>query len=311
MIDAYVSVIMPVFNRVSLVSRAIDSVLAQTYKDFEIILVNDGSTDGTGSVLDGYAHNYPCTIKVIHQKRTGQVIARNRAINLASGKYIAFLDSDDLWLPQKLSHQLLLFKKNIGLVYSGIFEIDQNEKIIRKILPQKKMRGNIFYRLLEKNTITGGTVVITREALEKIGVFDPNLKVAENWDLWIRISRDFLVDFVNEPLVKYLKHEGNMSSDVTLMQQGSKAIYDKHLPKTSKDFKMRNAQSRANAYLHYCFGVFAFGNKDYVLARKEFLTCWKYSLFYRDTLLRYFRTYVGIKGNAFISSLRNHTYIFR
>jgi glycosyltransferase involved in cell wall biosynthesis len=301
--DGLVSVIIPVFNRKALVARAIDSVLAQTYQDLEVVLIDDGSTDGSGAVLDEYTIKHPGRVKVIHQKNAGQVVARNNGIKVAIGKYIAFLDSDDTWLPHKLDRQIPLFQKNVGLVYAGIFEVDGKEKIVQEVRPEKKMRGNIFYQLLEKNAMTGGSVVVTRESLDRVGLFDEKLKAAENWDLWIRISKHFLVDFVDEPLIKYLKHDGNMSSDMNLMQKASMSIYAKHLSEVVGDERLKKAKARAYAYLHYCNGVAASGKGNYVEARREFLACWNYSPFYHDTVSRFFRTFLGRKGNALLSQL--------
>jgi hypothetical protein len=304
--DGFVSVIIPVYNREFLVARAIESVLSQTYKKLEVVLVDDGSTDGTGAVLDRYADRYQGKVRVVHQDRSGQVIARNNGIGIATGAYIAFLDSDDTWLPEKLGCQIPLFQKDIGLVYAGIFEVGQNGQVLRVVLPEKKMRGYVYHRLLEKNAITGGSVVVTREALDRVGLFDEKLRAAENWDLWIRISKHFLVDFVNEPLVTYFRHKGNMSSDMELMQNAAIFIYEKHLAGPIVDPRLKKARSRANAYLHYCNGVVAFGKRDYAMARKEFVTCWRHSHFYRDTAVRYFRTFLGKRGNSLISSLRKN-----
>ncbi|MGA7493603.1 MAG: glycosyltransferase family A protein [Syntrophobacteraceae bacterium] len=143
-VDGRVSVIIPVFNREFLAGQAIHSVLAQTYRNFEIVLIDDGSNDGTGAVLDGYAAGHPGTVTVLHQQNAGQAVARNNGINAATGTYIAFLDSDDTWLPQKLARQIPLFGKNTEFVYSGIFEVDRKGCVIREVRPEKNMRGCIL-----------------------------------------------------------------------------------------------------------------------------------------------------------------------
>lgn len=303
-VSGLVSVIVPVYNRESLVQITIESILAQTYLNIEIVLVDDGSTDNSGKVLDEYAARFPDKIKVIHQQNTGQVIARNNGIEVSTGEYIAFLDSDDTWLPQKLEKQIPLFVDDVGLVYSGIYEVDDNGNILKTVLPEKNMRGNIYYRLLVKNAMTGGTVVVKRNVLDDVGLFDQQLQAAENWDLWIRISQQYTVDYVSEPLVRYLKHEGNMSADSSFMTSATKDIYRKHIPDNSDDPRLKNARVQAYAYLHYCAGVFAFGKKDYNLARREFLTCWFYVPLYKDSLLRFLRSFLGGRGNEVLSKLR-------
>lgn len=114
-----VSVIVPVYNRGNLVSETIDSILMQSYEKYEVILINDGSSDDSLSILRDYEQRFPEKIRVIDQQNQGQIIARNNGIKVARGQYIAFLDSDDLWKKDKLERQIPLFKQGVGLVYSG------------------------------------------------------------------------------------------------------------------------------------------------------------------------------------------------
>jgi glycosyltransferase involved in cell wall biosynthesis len=302
--DKLVSVIMPVYNRRHLVGAAADSVLQQTYQEVELVMINDGSTDGSNEVLDDYAARYPGRVKVIHQANAGQVVARNNGIAAAKGRYIAFLDSDDTWLSDKLERQMPLFSEGVGLVYSGIYEIDPDGRVLREVKPEAAMRGNIYHRLLVRNAMTGGSVVVTREALNRVGLFDEALRAAENWDLWIRIARDYHVDFVAAPLVRYLKHEGNISADAGFMSKASEQVNAKHLTGVGEDPAMKKARDQAYAYLHYSSGVFAFGRQNYALARREFRSCWRFVPLYRDSALRYLRSFLGRKGNAYLASLR-------
>lgn len=299
-----VSVIMPVYNRQNLVSASVDSVLQQTYSPVELILINDGSTDDTAKVLDGYAERYPEQIKVIHQQNTGQVVARNNGITLAKGEYVAFLDSDDTWLADKLLKQMPLFQSGVGLVYSGIYEVAEDGHVLSEIIPPIDMRGDIFYKLLVKNGMTGGSVVISHEALDDVGLFDANLKAAENWDLWIRITKKYKADFIAEPLVCYLRHQGNMSADSDMMSMATKFIYEKHIPETTNDQRLQHARSQAYAYLHYSAGIVAFGRGDYGAARREFNLCWQYVPRYKDSIERYFRCFLGRRVNLIFSYLR-------
>src|SRR5690554_2314431 len=117
--NALVSVIVPVYNRAHLVKETIDSILSQTYKPVEIILINDGSTDNSLSVLKNYERKFPEQVRIIDQENQGQIVARNNGIGIAQGEYIAFLDSDDVWIDDKLERQIPLFETGVGLVYSG------------------------------------------------------------------------------------------------------------------------------------------------------------------------------------------------
>jgi len=299
-----VSVIVPVYNRENLIGRTIDSILAQTYPDIEVIAINDGSTDGSLEVLKAYADSHPEKVVIIDQQNTGQVQARNNGIKHARGEYIAFLDSDDTWEPHKLAKQLSLFKGDIGLVYCGIHEVDPNGKVLHTVPCEQGLRGNIYQQLLVKNRMTGGTVVVSRIALESVGLFDESFLAAENWDLWIRIARLFHVEYVDEPLLNYLKHPGNMSSNSGKMSQASWAILQKHLPPSSKRGKLRQAYFQAYAHYYYNQALVHFSKGDYSEARKEILRCWRYRPLYRDSAVRMLRSLLGKKANQVIAACR-------
>lgn len=296
-----VSVIVPVFNREYMVSKTLDSILLQIYPHVEIVVINDGSTDNSLLVLSEYAKRYPGKIIVIDQENAGQVRARNKGIEVARGEYIAFLDSDDTWVQDKLSQQIPLFEGKIGLTYSGVHEVDLNGRITSTVLPEVGIRGDIYRQLLIKNRMTGGSVVVTRRALNKVGVFDESFRAAENWDLWIRVSREFEVDYVDKPLVYYLKHPGNMSHDNLRMVQGAWNILQKHLPVIPENNNLKASYQEAYANYYYNMGVQYFGKYEFVKAREMFFQCWVYKPIYRDSLIRTCRTFLGEKFNSFLS----------
>lgn len=304
-VEGLVSVIVPVYNRADIVSRTIESILAQSYQNFEVIAVNDGSSDASLDVLNSYALSHPGKVVVLNQQNTGQARARNNGIKLSKGEFIAFLDSDDTWEKDKLSLQMPLFKKKVGLVYCGIYEVDSQNNKLKSVLCEPGMRGNVYKRLLVKNRMTGGSVVVSREALNKAGFFDVTLDAAENWDLWIRISREFLVDYIDLPLVNYLRHPGNMSCDMERMSRSSWAVLQKHLPPDEKKGVLATAYDEAYANYFYNIGVLSFSHGDYQRARSMFRQCWNYHLFYRDSLLRMFRVVLGGKVNRAISNFKS------
>ncbi|CAH2031400.1 glycosyltransferase [Trichlorobacter ammonificans] len=299
-----VSVIVPVYNRAHLVGATLDSILAQTYRNIEVIAVNDGSTDGSLEVLQGYAERHPGRVRVIDQPNSGQVRARNAGIRQARGEFIAFLDSDDTWAPEKLSAQLPLFSPGVGLVYCAIHEVDPEGRVIRTVAGEPGMRGDIYRHLLVRNRMTGGSVVVTRRALDRAGLFDESLPAAENWDLWIRIARDFTVEYLDRPLVRYLRHPGNLSADNERMALATLAVLQKHL---SVDPGGELARTRTLAYatFHYNRAVVQFSAGNYRQARRSFLSCWHYRPFYRDSVLRMLRSLLGRNLNRLLACLKS------
>jgi GT2 family glycosyltransferase len=207
-----VSVIIPTYNRAYLVSQAIESVLAQTYTSYEIIVINDGSPDNTKEVLDKYADK----ITALHQENQGVAAARNAGLKVAVGRYIAFLDDDDLWLPNKLEKQIAYLESNpnIGLVYSDMFCFDENG-----VLPHTWSQANPTppvqecWILFVRNFIPMPSVVVRRECLNQIGLFDNTVIPCEDYDMWLRLIEKFPVHFLNEPLVRYRRSPDSLQKN--------------------------------------------------------------------------------------------------
>lgn len=298
-----VSVIIPVYNRSELVKKAIDSVLSQIYKNIEIVVVNDGSTDDTLDVILDYERNYPHRMVIINQDNQGQVVARNRGISESSGKVIAFLDSDDEWLPEKIAKQVPLLTGNVHLVYSGINEVDGDGVILKTVLCDLKIKGDISKYLLVKNRMTGGSVIVTRKALEAVGLFDPKLKAAENWDLWLRISKLYWVDFVNEPMVNYRRHDGNMSGDSELMLNAVKIMLDKHVKNNRKAIG-DEIYNQAYANYYYLNGIVCMADYSCAGARAYYLQANSFCPGYLDVRQRVYRTYLGKTVNRGLAVLK-------
>ena len=212
-----VSVIIPIYNAEKFISETIESVVAQTYPDWEIIAVDDGSTDKTPEILKEYAKKLPKKVRVITQKNSGVSTARNNAIAVAKGGHVAFLDHDDLWMPEKLEKQVKLLDsdKKLGLVYSDCDMIDHEGRLKKGSLVRGKMfRGNVFNELLCANFIPLLTAVVKKGVLDEVGAFDPKYKIAEEYDLFLRIAERYPIDFVEQPLAKYRVHGGRASRNV-------------------------------------------------------------------------------------------------
>lgn len=299
-----VSVIVPVYDRAHLVAETIESILIQTYQPVEIILINDGSKDDTLSVLREYKRRFPSQIRVIDQPNQGQIIAKNNGIKIARGNYIAFLDSDDLWMEDKLERQIPFFEPGVGLVYSGTEIIDEEGQTLRVDLADETISGNIYPQLLVKNRMTGGTVVVTAESLNQVGLFSSDFKAAENWDLWLRICKAYSARVVRDPLVKYRIHSQNMSGDGQLMLRAKLQIIQKHCDLHSKDAVVAHYSRLAHADYHYRAGLNFFAAAQYPLARNAFISVLGFSFFYEDTWLRLFRSFLGAPGNRLLRVLK-------
>jgi hypothetical protein len=197
-----VSVVIPTYNRAQTIGRAVDSVLAQTYSDLEVIVVDDGSTDDTRQVLARYGD----AIRYLYQENQERRVARNNGIRHACGEYIAFLDSDDLWLPDKLRRQVALLDQNpqVGLVYGQMFPIDPDGtwhlRATRCTGWGQPGPAMIFEQLVMRNLIPTPTVVARKRCFDHVGGFDPSLTCSEDWDLWLRIALHYEIAFMPEPL---------------------------------------------------------------------------------------------------------------
>lgn len=217
-----VSVIIPVYNSAKYITDAIDSVLAQTYKNYEIIIVNDGSTDSTAEVVKKYLRSQildhrPQAIRYVYQENKGPSAARNRGIKEAKGEYIAFLDSDDVWLPEKIELQMaeILKSPSLGLITCGEINVNLINSTEEYSYGLRGLnRNKALNLLLLKNIIHGGSpVLIRKECLDRVGLFDEKLQVAEDWDLWLRICRHYDFKGIDKPLVKILIRENSQCSD--------------------------------------------------------------------------------------------------
>jgi GT2 family glycosyltransferase len=193
-----VSVIIPTYNRWPMIAEAVESVLEQAYRSFEVIVVDDGSTDGTKERLKKYGSS----VVVISRQRSGVAASRNYGIRIAQGRYMAFLDSDDLWLPQKLTIQTSFMEQHPEV------KICQTEEIwIRhgaKVNPKAKHAkpsGDIFRRSLDLCLVSPSAVMMMRDLLDQFGGFDESFPVCEDYDLWLRIAKEHAIPLIPEPLV--------------------------------------------------------------------------------------------------------------
>jgi len=204
-----VSVVIPVFNRLSFVQKAIDSVLAQSYSPKEIIVVDDGSSEDICSLEKKYKN-----IKIIsYQPNKGVSFARNTGIKKASCEWIAFLDSDDIWHKDKLQEQVFFHKQNTNIKISQTQEIwIRNNIEIKQPKTQNKPHLDLFLPSLQRCLITPSSVMINKSVFDDVGVFDENMDVCEDYDLWLRIAKKYQIGLIDKKLItKYGGHSDQLS----------------------------------------------------------------------------------------------------
>lgn len=222
-----VSIIIPTYNRALLLQKAIQSVLDQTFQDFEIIVVDNYSEDNTIEDVKSFKDE---RIKIINIRNNGIIAkSRNRGLKESRGDYIAFLDSDDMWLPEKLELQVeyLRERPEYHLVYSNTWIINENG--VRKGLFLKSeyfKEGEIFDELVKSNFIPQLTVLMKREVFENIGFLneDPSLRAVEDYEYWLRVALRYKIGFVKEPLAMYRVHSGGASHTVNGTKLSQKAL---------------------------------------------------------------------------------------
>jgi len=200
-----ITIIIPAYNSAAFIGEALRSVFNQTYTDFEVVIVNDGSTDDIRGALEPYIDR----VRYFRQENQGPAQARNRAIEEAGGEYIAFLDADDLWEPEKLAKQIREFERNpeLGMIITENSLFDERG-IFRHTVGKREylMKGDIPQNIFLKSGVVTPTVMVRREVLDQVGVFEQQLRIAEDDNLWIRIAANYPVALIDEPLVKVRDH---------------------------------------------------------------------------------------------------------
>lgn len=298
-----VSIIIPAYNSALFIKRALDSVLSQTWADWELLVVDDCSTDGTADIVASYAQK-DTRIRLLHtEKNSGApALPKNIGIENARGEYIAFLDHDDEWLPMKLEKQLQVFENSkdekLGLVSCYIYIRDNETGKIKS--KRKNFQKKINNALLQYNfLVTSSCIVVKKEVFEKIGKFDINFSVSDDWDMWLRIIKNgYRVTVEPSYLVNYFTHDKNLSGSSNIDKQFEefKILKDKN---NEEPFKMKE---------HWFLSYYYFVKKQYKLSRKyywELLFFTKVSFCVRFKIFAYIiLTFVPAFENLFKSIWR-------
>jgi len=278
-----VSVVIPTYNRAHLIGRAIQSILNQSYQDFEIIVVDDGSTDDTEGVIKEFQKRDERVRYIRHEKNKGGSAARNSGIKSVRGDYVALLDDDDEWLPEKIEKQVIKIKKSldkVGVIYSGFFYVsDKSGKIISESVPT--LRGNVYTNLLKGCILGSPTPLIRKSCFQKAGLYDDALSSCQDWDMWIRLSKYYEFDFIADIVAKHHVHGAQISVDLNSKIQARKTLIRKYQTDLSKHPSILSEHSRRLGVL-YCL---AEHSKE---GRKYFLDSIKQNALQRKAYIHFF-----------------------
>ena len=275
-----ISVVIPSYNRKDFLKRSIDSAINQTKKPLEIIVVDDGSTDGTETMIKS---DYDF-VKFIKQKNKGVSAARNIGIKVSIGEWICFLDSDDEWKKDKLEKQINAMKSNPGYKFFHSNEIwIKNGLRINQKKKHKKYGGDIFDKCLDMCRISPSSVMIDKTVFDEVGNFNEDLVVCEDYELWLRICDKYRVFFIDEPLIiKYGGHQGQLSYSIESIEnhriKALEYLILENLNRKNKRHAIQMLLSKLNIYLK---GLVKRRKNDEIAVYKEKIKVWnKFSIEY-------------------------------
>ena len=227
-----VTVIVPAYNHEYYIRDCLCSIVSQTYTNMQVIVIDDGSKDNTENIIREFINENDAKIEFISKENEGLCKTLNRGLNMARGKYVAFLASDDMWLPERIEKQVLFMEKNenIGMIFSDAYFMRDKEAsnnkyteyrpIIRNCFTNSIQSRSIYEALLYENFIPALTVLVRRECFSRVGHFDTSLKY-EDYDMWLRISKEYQTAFIDEPLAYYRVHGNNISNNMSIMLMGA------------------------------------------------------------------------------------------
>jgi glycosyltransferase involved in cell wall biosynthesis len=281
-----VSVIIISYNRGPLIGRSIKSVLKQTYQNYEIIIVDDSSIDNTESIVKKYIEKDSRVTYTRHSQNMGISKARNTGIRLARGNFVAFQDSDDEWLPEKLEIQVEAFKQyspKLGMVYSDMWKIVNGVKESFYSPIFMPLDSNIYEKALDfkvKN-IGIGTTLIRKNVFQQVGLFDEKLNCLEDLEFFIRLTKNFYFFHINKPLINYYLSGKNISLNLHLITDSQKIILEKHFEDIRKDVHILS-----NRYLDIAKSYFLQGDDKKGLSYfKIALKKYPFNLFSKQSMI--------------------------
>jgi glycosyltransferase involved in cell wall biosynthesis len=270
---------MPVHNGAAFISKAIGSVLTQTFRDFDLLVIDDGSTDETASVVHSFNDD---RVRYFYQGNRGPSAARNTGIQHSAASWVAFLDSDDYWLPKKLEAQLSVARARpqAGMIYCSAHVCGADGNVLWTYVAT--VEGRPLDRLLVGNCISGSasSVMLRRDVLDAIGYFDEALPVSEDWELWLRAARATDVAKVDDPLVCIINRPGSIGKRAEQIRDVSIAVADRAFATYAAD--RRHLRRRMLWQIHYFAAVTHQEQGAFAAARRDLIK----SILYRPTYIR-------------------------
>jgi glycosyltransferase involved in cell wall biosynthesis len=296
-----VSVVIPTFNRAHIISQCLKSVFDQTYKNFEVIIVDDCSTDDTEKIVKEQYGKKVTWLK--HTLRKGAAAARNTGIRASGGNYIAFQDSDDEWLPGKLEAQMRIFAQapsQVGVVYTKLNKVIRGRNYEFPPRNTTTTNGMIHDALLRRSLVGTPTSVIRKKCFEKTGLFDETFPRLQDWELFIRLSKHFEFRLVDEPLLTVRERDDSLSADSRALIKAIELLLEKH----TGDFNSGPRTEIAKRY--YRLGRMLCAESEFSGSRPYFLKAIQNTPFDLSLGLLYLSTYAGKDVHRTLWNCKNY-----
>ena len=262
-----VTVVIPCYNSLRYIAETMETVLQQTYRDFEVLVVNDGSTDGTAEWVKALSDREP-QVRMVSQVNQGLAGARCTGVTNARGKYVAFIDDDDLWELTKLEKQVNSLENNpqAGLCYTWTALADSEGKPTGRVIASNA-EGNVWQAMTEMNIVCcGSTPMIRRSCFDDLGLFDRQVSPSDDWDMWWRIAAKYQFTVIKEPLILYRQHPHNSSKKCDHMLATSRILIERNF--ANAPIELLHLRNRSYGCIYLYLGWRAIENNNYQQAEE-------------------------------------------
>ena len=308
-----VAIIMTCFNSERYLNQTLTSIAKQKFKDWKLYVNNDGSNDNTFIILKKFKDKFKNTT-IINQKNIGQVKAKNKLLKIIDDhKYIAFIDSDDVWHSEKLARQIKYLEgSKYSLCYTDGFYINKNNTILSEIGINSQYFGSCLRSFLISNAIVFSSVLIDSSIIKEVGFFDESLDACENWDLWTRISEKNEIIGIKEKLVYYRKHANNMSLNIKKMLSNRLALINNNAKRYRNNFNDIDSITQCALYqCYYSFGKYELWSLNLTEAKTNLLLAIKYKPFCLKSRILYLKSCLGKSIILFYRKILNRQFYAR
>ncbi len=247
-----ISVIIPAYNSEKTIGDTIESVLNQTFSDFELIVINDGSKDRTLEIVSNIQDP---RIKVFSYPNAGVCVSRNRGFQIATGKYVSFLDADDLWTPDKLEAQLKALESNpqAAVAYSWTSRIDESGQFLYEGI-HPNFSGDVYANLIAQNFLDGNPLILS-EAFKAVGGYDESFTHCEDWDMYLRLAERYHFVVVRRPQILYRKSPNSLSTNILKMEEGGRRVREKIADRAPEHLQQINRIAIKRRYKYYTYKI--------------------------------------------------------